>query len=83
MSEADRQAMIERMVSGLAGRLEAAPDDPEGWLRLIRAYAVLGRQDEAEGAVARALQGVASEEGRGRIRQLAADLGIAAQGTVR
>lgn len=34
--------MIQGMVEGLAQRLAAAPDDPEGWVRLVRAYAVLG-----------------------------------------
>jgi cytochrome c-type biogenesis protein CcmH len=34
--------MIGRMVSGLAERLQANPDDPEGWIRLVRSYAVLG-----------------------------------------
>jgi cytochrome c-type biogenesis protein CcmH len=35
-------AMIKGMVEGLAQRLKANPDDPEGWVRLVRAYAVLG-----------------------------------------
>jgi cytochrome c-type biogenesis protein CcmH len=36
------QAMIQGMVEGLAQRLKTSPDDPEGWVRLVRAYAVLG-----------------------------------------
>jgi cytochrome c-type biogenesis protein CcmH len=35
-------AMIQGMVEGLAQRLQANPDDPQGWVRLVRAYAVLG-----------------------------------------
>jgi cytochrome c-type biogenesis protein CcmH len=35
-------AMIQGMVQGLAERLKANPDDPQGWVRLVRAYAVLG-----------------------------------------
>ncbi|MDZ4373568.1 MAG: c-type cytochrome biogenesis protein CcmI, partial [Phenylobacterium sp.] len=35
-------AMIRGMVDGLAARLKADPDDPEGWVRLVRAYAVMG-----------------------------------------
>lgn len=54
MSEADRQAMIEGMVAGLAQRLEAEPDDLEGWLRLARSYEVLGRMAAARDAMARA-----------------------------
>ena len=43
-------AMIMGMVEGLSQRLSADPDDPEGWVRLVRAYAVLGetsKRDEA------------------------------------
>ena len=45
-----QQAMIQGMVDGLAARLKQNPDDPEGWVRLVRAYAVLGdtaKRDEA------------------------------------
>ena len=38
----DVQGMIQGMVAGLASRLEANPDDPDGWIKLVRAYAVLG-----------------------------------------
>ena len=34
--------MIRGMVDGLAARLAAQPDDPQGWVRLVRSYAVLG-----------------------------------------
>jgi cytochrome c-type biogenesis protein CcmH len=47
---AGQMAMIRGMVDGLARRLAASPDDPEGWVRLVRAYAVLGdavRRDAA------------------------------------
>ncbi len=54
MSEDDRAAMIQSMVEGLAARLEETPDDPAGWLRLARAYGVLGRKDEAAEALGNA-----------------------------
>ena len=54
MSPEERQAMVQGMVEGLANRLEETPDDLEGWLRLARAYAVLGRRDEAVNALERA-----------------------------
>lgn len=38
----DQVQMIRGMVAGLAAKLEANPDDPEGWVRLVRSYAVLG-----------------------------------------
>ena len=47
---AEQLQMIRGMVAGLAARLQAQPDDPEGWERLVRAYAVLGdtrARDEA------------------------------------
>jgi cytochrome c-type biogenesis protein CcmH len=42
MSGEDRKAMIEGMVSQLAERLKAAPNDVEGWKRLMQSYSVLG-----------------------------------------
>lgn len=50
MSPQDRQQMIETMVGRLATRLESSPDDLQGWLRLIRAYQVLGKTGEAKAA---------------------------------
>jgi len=42
------------MVAQLASRLNANPNDLEGWLRLIRAYSVLGDREKAEAALTRA-----------------------------
>ncbi|MDN2568005.1 c-type cytochrome biogenesis protein CcmI, partial [Aquibium sp. A9E412] len=47
MSDEDRAAMVEGMVSRLDARLREAPDDPAGWQRLVRSYAVLGRAEAA------------------------------------
>ncbi|MCU0789683.1 MAG: c-type cytochrome biogenesis protein CcmI [Nitratireductor sp.] len=54
MSPEERQQMIEGMVAGLAERLKADPSDKDGWLRLIRAYGVMGKDDEALAAIATA-----------------------------
>lgn len=54
MTPEDRARMIRQMVERLAARLEAEPDDREGWLRLARAYDVLGEADKAAEARARA-----------------------------
>jgi cytochrome c-type biogenesis protein CcmH len=54
MSDAERQAFIESMVTKLADRLKAEPDDLDGWLRLAKAYSVLGRRDDARTAWAKA-----------------------------
>lgn len=39
---AAQQAFIRGMVANLAAKLKANPRDPDGWIRLIRAYTVLG-----------------------------------------
>jgi cytochrome c-type biogenesis protein CcmH len=51
LSPADRQRMIEGMVEGLAARLAKDGRDLEGWQRLIRAYTVLGRREQALAAL--------------------------------
>lgn len=47
-------AMIQGMVSRLAGKLETDPNNPDGWVRLVRAYAVLGDTDKRDAAYASA-----------------------------
>ena len=54
MSPEERQAMIRGMVERLAARLEQQPNDKEGWIRLAHAYDVLGENDKAKAARARA-----------------------------
>lgn len=54
MSAEEREAMIRGMVARLAERMERTPQDAEGWMRLGRAYRVLGETAEAREAYARA-----------------------------
>ena len=54
MSPEEQRAMIRSMVERLAGRLADEPGDLEGWLRLARAYGVLGETVAASDAWARA-----------------------------
>ena len=54
MTPEDRTAIIRNMVDGLAARLQASPNDAEGWLRLARSYEVLGETDNAREALATA-----------------------------
>jgi cytochrome c-type biogenesis protein CcmH len=68
MNEADRGAMIRGMVDRLATRLKQNGDDVEGWLRLVRAYIVMGERDKAVSAVVDARQAVADDAER--LRQL-------------
>uniref|UniRef100_Q07QA8 Tetratricopeptide TPR_2 n=1 Tax=Rhodopseudomonas palustris (strain BisA53) TaxID=316055 RepID=Q07QA8_RHOP5 len=56
MSEAERTAMIQGMVDRLAARLKQNSDDVEGWLRLARAYMVMGDRDKANGVLTEARQ---------------------------
>lgn len=56
MTAKDRQAMILSMVESLRDRLDETPDDTEGWLRLARAYDVLGDRAAAFTALARATE---------------------------
>jgi cytochrome c-type biogenesis protein CcmH len=50
---------IGAMVAGLAERLKANPNDPPGWQRLIRAYAVLGDKAKASAALSDARKAAA------------------------
>lgn len=68
MSDTDRGAMIQGMVDRLASRLKENGDDVEGWLRLVRAYMVMGARDKAMSASIDARQAVANDAER--LRQL-------------
>jgi len=52
--------MIRGMVAKLADRLHADGGDVDGWLRLVRAYIVLGERDKAKGAAADARRALSS-----------------------
>ena len=54
LSPQDRAKMIAGMVDGLAERLKRDGRDLAGWQRLINAYAVLGRSQDARTALAEA-----------------------------
>ena len=45
---------IRGMVASLAARLKETPDDPEGWVRLVRSYSVLGQTAERDAALTQA-----------------------------
>ena len=68
MNEADRGEMIRGMVERLATRLKQNGDDVEGWLRLVRAYMVMGDREKAKSALGDARQAVANDAAR--LRQL-------------
>ncbi len=73
----ERQTVIHGMVDRLAARLAANGDDPAGWLRLIRAYAVLQEQDKAKRALAKAREALAGNDAAKRdLEALAKELGL-------
>lgn len=77
MNPADRQGMIERMVKGLADRLTQNSDDLAGWLKLVRAYSVLDRKDDAVKALERAKTQFSGDAAAlGQLDALAAELGL-------
>lgn len=78
MSETQRTAMIRGMVQRLADQLHADGSDVEGWLRLVRSYAVLGDRDKAKDAAADARRALSDHPDEvKRIDDLVKDLGLA------
>lgn len=77
MSPADREKFIGQMVDGLAARLKQNGNDLEGWMRLVRSYAVLGRRNEATTALANARgQFSGDEKSLAQLHALAESLGL-------
>lgn len=75
MAPEQRQAFINGMVDRLAERLKTNGADVEGWLRLIRAYEVLGRRDDAVKALGDAKTNLRSDSaGLARVEDLAREL---------
>ncbi len=74
-SEVETRARIEGMVSGLADRLHQDASDFEGWLRLIRSYAVLKRPDDAKAALQKTQSLFSGDQVKlDRLKALAAEL---------
>jgi cytochrome c-type biogenesis protein CcmH len=77
LAPADRAKMIAQMVDGLAQRLKADGRDLAGWQRLINAYAVLGRGQDARQALAEARRNFpADEQALAALAALAKSLGL-------
>jgi cytochrome c-type biogenesis protein CcmH len=77
MSEQARRDMISGMVARLADRLRDNGADIDGWLRLVRAYTVLGDRDKAKSAAADARRALADHpEDLRRIDDLVKTLGL-------
>lgn len=77
LPEGDRMTAIRGMVDALAARLEQNGADVEGWLRLVRSYAVLGEAQKARDAFARGKAALASDTtGRERLDALGRELNL-------
>jgi cytochrome c-type biogenesis protein CcmH len=77
MAPEDRNAMVRGMVDRLATRLKQDSADLDGWLRLVRAYTVLGEPDKAKAAAADARSALASDPDKlRRVEELAKTLGL-------
>ncbi len=69
--------MIVGMVARLADRLKQDGSDVEGWLRLVRAYMVLGERDKAQAAAADGRRALAGDADKiRRIDELVKELGV-------
>ena len=77
MAPSERNGMIESMVARLAQRMAENGSDIDGWLRLIKAYSVLGERDKALTAAANARNALAgNSDSLRRIGELTKELGL-------
>lgn len=77
LSTQEQQAMVRGMVDRLASRLEASPEDADGWIMLIRSRMVLNQPDEARAALERATEVFAgTPETQTRITKAAQAMGV-------
>lgn len=74
---AERQSQIRNMVEGLSTRLAQNGQDVQGWLRLIRSWAMLGEKEKALTALVDARKALGGDAAAlGQIESLARDLGL-------
>ena len=77
LSPDQRTEMVRGMVERLAARLQNEGSDVDGWLRLLRAYMVLGDRDKARAAAAAARRALATEPDKLRqVDELIKGLGL-------
>lgn len=77
MPKDQQTASIRGMVEGLAQRLSENGQDRQGWLRLVRAWSVLGETDKAKAALVDARKALAADPAAaGELDALARELGL-------
>lgn len=69
MAPDERAAFIRSMMDRLTARLDASPDDPQGWLMLARSHLSMGDRGAAIASLERGL-GLVSESGKPPIQAL-------------
>lgn len=62
MAPEEREQFVNQMVEKLAERLKTETTDLEGWLKLVRAYKVLGRDGDATAALATARKSLSADQ---------------------
>ncbi len=77
MPKGQQDAMIQGMVDGLEAKLKANPDNPNGWVMLMRSRMQLGETAKAATALKSARAAFASnQQKRGTVEAAAAELGV-------
>lgn len=61
LPQGEQALAIRGMVEGLAARLDADGSDAAGWARLVRSYVVLGEEENARAALAKARRQLAAD----------------------
>jgi len=80
LSPDQRMAMIDGMVESLAARLKQEPGDTDGWIRLVRSFQVLGREEDARRALEEGLSALAADDSQQRrLQQAALEIGVSVQ----
>jgi cytochrome c-type biogenesis protein CcmH len=83
LSGADQQAAVDGMIAKLATKLDANPQDRDGWAMMIRSLKVKGDMTGAQAALAQAMVAFQHDPStRAQIAGLAQSLGITAAASV-
>lgn len=78
LPKGQQEAMIRTMVDGLESKLKAQPNNPEGWIMLMRSRIQLGQPARASQALQEGLAALRNDqENSRRLREAASTLGVA------
>lgn len=78
LPKGQQEAMVRAMVDGLEQKLRAQPENPEGWIMLMRSCMQLGQPARAARALQEGLAALRNDQDNSRrLREAAATLGVA------